>query len=330
MKKEINLPFFYIVLATLFLASLIFGSSGIGPVDVFKWISRGENSEVISRIVIGLRLPQSVIACLTGAALGLAGYLSQTLFRNDLADPYVAGIASGAMFGVNLTLLTGATLTVLGVSSLSVAAFVGAWASTVLIWAISGRIARSGAKLVLAGIALSFVLSGFNYIIVMIGRDILNKSTFWSWSGIKTANWSGVVVMVVSLLFVMPFIPYLKRKMDVYLLGDEASIYQGINPKKLRIVMFLLVAVLTGSAVATAGIIGFVGLIIPHVCRKFFGASSKNMIQASMVAGAIVLLLADLIGRIILPFQEIPAQIIMSLAGGGFFMYLLARRVTDA
>jgi iron complex transport system permease protein len=317
-------------LTILFFAALIFGSSGIGPTDVFKWITTGQNSEVVSRIVIGLRLPQAVIACLTGAALGLAGYLSQTLFRNDLADPYVAGIASGAMFGVNLTLLTGATLSVLGVSSLSVAAFIGAWASTTVIWAISGRIARSGAKLVLAGIALSFVLSGFNYIIVMIGRDILNKSTFWSWNGIKTANWSGVMVLLVSLLVVVPFIPYLKRKMDVYLLGDEASVYLGINPKKLRIIMFLLVAVLTGSAVATAGIIGFVGLIIPHFCRKIFGASSKNMMLASMITGAIVLLFADLIGRVIIPYQEIPAQVIMSLVGGGFFMYLLARRVTDA
>lgn len=330
MRKNIKFPVFYAALAILFIAALIFGSSGIGPADVLNWITRGENSEVVSRIVFGLRLPQAVIACLTGSALGLAGYLSQTLFRNDLADPYVAGIASGAMFGVNLTLLTGATLTVFGVSSLSVAAFMGAWASTVVIWAISGRIARSGAKLVLAGIALSFVLSGFNYIIVMIGRDILNKSTFWSWNGIKTSNWSGVIVMIFSLFVALPFIPYLKRKMDIYLLGDEASTYLGINPKKLRIVMFLLVAVLTGSAVATAGIIGFVGLIIPHFCRKMFGASSKNMVQASMVAGAIVLLLADLIGRVILPYQEIPAQIIMSLVGGGFFMYLLARRVTDA
>ncbi|NTU61366.1 MAG: iron ABC transporter permease, partial [Caldiserica bacterium] len=135
---------------------------------------------------------------------------------------------------------------------------------------------------------------------------------------------------LVSILIVLPFLPYLKRKMDIYLLGDEASIYLGINPKKLRVVMFLLVAVLTGSAVATAGIIGFVGLIIPHFCRKMFGSNSKNMIPASMIAGAIVLLLADLIGRVIIPYQEIPAQIIMSLVGGSFFIYLLARRVTDA
>lgn len=328
--KDNKIPLFLGLLGLLFAAALVFGSSGVGPVDVFKWIFTGENSDVVGRIVIGLRLPQAVIACLTGAALGFAGYLSQTLFRNDLADPYVAGIASGAMFGVNLTLLTGATLSILGVSSLSVAAFLGAWASTIIIWAISGRVGGSGAKLVLAGIALSFVLSGFNYLIVMVGRDILNKSTFWSWNGIKTANWTGAIVLLVSILIVLPFLPYLKRKMDIYLLGDEASVYLGINPKKLRIVMFLLVAVLTGSAVATAGIIGFVGLIIPHFCRKMFGSNSKNMIPASMIAGAIVLLLADLIGRVIVPYQEIPAQIIMSLVGGGFFIYLLARRVTDA
>ena len=319
-----------ISLAILAVLAIIFGSSGIGPVDVWKWLINGENAEVTSRIIVTLRLPQVVVAMLTGAALGLAGYISQTLFRNDLADPYVAGIASGAMFGVYVTLLTGATLTILGISSLSMAAFAGAWIGAVLIWAISGRTGSSGSSLVLSGVALSFVFSGLNYLIVMVGRDILNKSTFWSWNGLKTSSWTGAVVMAVSLVIVVLFLPALKRKMDIYLLGDEASTYLGVNPKQLRVILFLLVAILTGSAVAVSGILGFVGLIIPHICRKFFGSSAKSMIPSSMLTGAIVLVLADLVGRVIIPYQEIPAQVSMSLAGGAFFIYLLMRRSRNA
>jgi iron complex transport system permease protein len=310
--------------------AIAFGSSGVGPGDIWKWIFQGKDSEVVSRIILSLRIPQVVASILTGAALGLAGYLSQTLFRNDLADPYIAGIASGAMFGVYLTLLTGATLSVLGVSSLSVSAFLGAWTGALVVWGISGKTGTSGSGLVLSGVALSFVFSGLNYLIVLVGRDILNKSTFWSWSGLKTSSWVGVTVMALSIVIVLAMLPLLKRNIDAYLLGDEAATYLGVNPKRLRMILFLLVAILTGSAVATSGILGFVGLIIPHICRRFFGSSSKVMIPSTMLAGSIVLVLADLIGRVIIPYQEIPAQVTMSLAGGAFFIYLLTRRSFNA
>lgn len=318
------------LLAVISVAAILFGSSGLGPVDVWNWVFKGTNSILVSRVIFDLRLPQVLTALLSGAALGLAGYLSQTLFRNDLADPYIAGIASGAMFGVNVSLLAGFTLTLAGISTISIAAFLGAWVGVVAIWAMSSRTGTSGSSLILSGVALSFVFAGINYVIIMIGRDILNKSTFWSWNGLKTSNWTGVVVMVISLAIVTVLLPLVSRSVDAYLLGDESSTYLGVNPKRLRIFLFLLVSILTGSAVATSGILGFVGLIIPHICRRFFGSTSKVMIPSSILLGGTVLVFADLIGRVIIPYQEIPAQVTMSLVGGGFFIYLLLKRRIDA
>ena len=259
-------------------------------------------------IILQLRLPRVLVSLLAGSALGLAGLLSQTLFRNDLADPYIAGIGSGAVLGVNLVLLFGVTLGVLGFSALSVAAFLGAWASCLIIWAIAGRIGSSSINLVLGGVALSFVFSGVNFLIVMVGRDVLQRSTFWSWNGLASSSWSGVVILSVFLGLSLLLLPVFSRSMNAYLLGDEQSTYLGVNPKKLRTVLFLFTSALTGVAIATSGLLGFVGLITPHLARRFVGGESKTLIITTPLLGAIILGIADFIGRIILPSQEISAS----------------------
>ncbi len=311
---------------------IVIGTSSVGISDsvkaFFAGIGIGDASAGDIAIVHGVRIPGILVAILAGSALGLAGWLSQTLFRNDLADPYIAGIGSGAIFGVNITLLLGLQLGLLGMSAISVSAFIGSLLACLLIWIIAGRTGSTGVSLVLAGVALSFVLSGVNYLIVMYGRDILSKSVFWSWNGLASASYNDALILVVALIFSISIIPFFLNGINAYLLGDEISIYLGVDPKKIRRILFLLVALLTGTAVATSGLLGFVGLIIPHISRKLFGADSKQMLPGSLLLGGSVLGFAYVFGKAIIPHQQIPASVVMSIVGGIFFLYLVIRRPT--
>ncbi|HOO96270.1 MAG TPA: iron ABC transporter permease [Caldisericia bacterium] len=312
-----------VVLGVLFGTSLATGDAWNVIVGFF---TRGDTSGSSWAIVFLHRLPRVLVSVLAGCALGLAGWLSQTLFRNDLADPYIAGIGSGAILGVNLTLLLGLSLGFLGMSAISVAAFAGSWLACVIIWFSSSRTGSTGTSLILSGVALSFVVSGINFLIVMVGKDVLSRSVFWSWSGLSSSSFEGFYLLLVVITIAAVVLPKLSGQMDAYLLGDEQATYLGVNPKSIRIKLFILVSLLTGVAVATAGLMGFVGLIIPHITRRLFGGSSKLMLPGSILLGGIVLGLADTLGRSIIPHQEIPAAVIMSIIGGIFFFWLVIRR----
>ncbi len=319
------------LLAVLFLG-VLFGSSSLGPVESLKaigdFLGLTKADPTHKDIVLLLRFPRAITAVLSGMALGLAGLLSQTLFRNDLADPYIAGIGSGAVLGVNLVLFFGTSLGILGLSAISIAAFVGAWASCLVIWVVSNRTGSTGTSLVLAGVALSFLLSGLNFLLVMVGRDILSRSVFWSWNGLATSNWSNAIILVSFIAIAVAAIGGLVRQMDVYQLGDEQAVYLGVNPRKLRTILFVITSLLTGAAVASAGLLGFVGLITPHVARRMVGGDSKKLVPVCFLLGGVLLGIADVVGRVIVPFQEIPPGVIMSLVGGVFFLWLVARRPT--
>ncbi|MCK5743547.1 MAG: iron chelate uptake ABC transporter family permease subunit, partial [Caldisericia bacterium] len=167
---------------------------------------------------------------------------------------------------------------------------------------------------------------GVNFLIVMYGRDILSKVVFWSWNGLAGASFNDVILLIIVIVVSVLLLPTFIKGIDAYMLGDERSTYLGIDPKKIRRMLFLLVSLLTGTAVATAGLMGFVGLIIPHISRKLLGADSKNMLPGSLLLGGIILGLAYTLGKIIIPHQQIPASVIMSIAGGGFFLWLVIRR----
>lgn len=330
MKKRSIFAALIILIFAVFICSILFGSSSVGPAvsarTVLGSLGIGEKLPKNETILYLIRIPRVLVAMLSGMALGLAGFLSQSLFRNDLADPYIAGIGSGAILGVNLTLFFGANVNFLGLSTISASAFIGALLSCFVIWFASNRSGSTSTSLVLAGVALSFLLSGVNFLIVMLGRDILSKSVFWSWNGLSSSNWTGVFFVALSVVFAATIIPFFSKSIDIYQLGDEESVYLGVNPKKIRNLLFVVTSVLTGISVAIAGLLGFVGLMTPHICRRLVGAESKGMIWASLLLGGIVLGLADFLGRIIIPMQEIPASVIMSIIGGLFFFMLVMRK----
>jgi iron complex transport system permease protein len=319
-----------ILIFVVLILSVLFGSSTVGPGESAKTVlgslGIGEKLPKNETILYLIRIPRVLVAMLSGMALGLAGFLSQSLFRNDLADPYIAGIGSGAILGVNLTLFFGANVNLIGLSTVSISAFIGALLSCFVIWSASNKSGSTSTSLVLAGVALSFLLSGVNFLIVMLGRDILSKSVFWSWNGLSSSNWMGVFFVALSVAISVTIIPFYSRSIDIYQLGDEESMYLGVNPKMVRNILFVITSVLTGISVAIAGLLGFVGLMTPHICRRLVGAESKNMIWASLLVGGIVLGLADFLGRVIIPHQEIPASVIMSIIGGLFFFALVLRK----
>lgn len=330
MKKRSVFAALVILIFAVFLCSILFGSSSVGPTESAKTVlgslGIGEKLQKNETILYLIRIPRVLVAILSGMALGLAGFLSQSLFRNDLADPYIAGIGSGAILGVNLTLFFGTNVNFIGLSTISASAFIGALLSCLVIWFASNKSGSTSTSLVLAGVALSFLLSGVNFLIVMLGRDILSKSVFWSWNGLSSSNWTGVFFVALSVVFAAALIPFFSKAIDIYQLGDEESVYLGVNPKKIRNLLFVVTSVLTGISVAIAGLLGFVGLMTPHICRRLVGAESRNMIWASLLVGGIVLGLADFLGRVIIPMQEIPASVIMSIIGGLFFFALVLRK----
>lgn len=330
MKKRSIFASLIILIFAVFLCSILFGSSSVGPAEsartVLGSLGIGERLPKNETILYLIRIPRVLVAMLSGMALGLAGFLSQSLFRNDLADPYIAGIGSGAVLGVNMTLFFGANVNLLGLSAISASAFIGALLSCLVIWFASNRSGTTSTSLVLAGVALSFLLSGINFLIVMLGRDILSKSVFWSWNGLSSSNWTGAFFAVMAVVIASAVTPFFSKAIDIYQLGDEESVYLGVNPKKVRTMLFLITSVLTGISVAIAGLLGFVGLVTPHICRRLVGAESRNMIWASLLVGGIVLGLADFLGRVIIPMQEIPASVIMSIIGGLFFFALVLRK----
>lgn len=330
MKKRTIFAALTILIFAVFICSILFGSSSVGPGESAKTVlgslGIGERLQKNETILYLIRIPRVLVAMLSGMALGLAGFLSQSLFRNDLADPYIAGIGSGAVLGVNLTLFFGANVNFLGLSTISASAFIGALLSCLVIWLAANRSGTSSTNLVLAGVALSFLLSGVNFLIVMLGRDILSKSVFWSWNGLSSSNWTGAFFAVLAVVIASAVTPFFSKAIDIYQLGDEESVYLGVNPKKVRTMLFLITSVLTGISVAIAGLLGFVGLMTPHICRRLVGAESRNMIWASLLVGGIVLGLADFLGRVIIPMQEIPASVIMSIIGGLFFFALVLRK----
>ena len=330
MKKSQLYAILSIGIAITFACGLLFGTSDMSIAESFRallaGVGIGSAKSTNIAIIISLRLPGIMVAILSGSALGLAGWLSQTLFRNNLADPYIAGIGSGAVFGVNITLLLGLQISLLGLSAISISAFIGALFACLIIWAVAGKTGSTGTSLVLAGIALSFVFGGANFLIVMYGRDILSRVVFWSWNGLSGADFNGVLLLAIVIIVSVLILPLILKGIDAYILGDEHSTYLGVDPKRTRRFLFFLVSLLTGTAVATAGLLGFVGLIIPHISRKLLGADSRSMLPGTIMLGGIILGLAYTLGRAVIPHQQIPASVIMSILGGAFFMWLVVRR----
>ena len=275
-----------------------------------------------------IRLPRLILAIGVGMGLSVCGVVMQAIVKNPLADPYVLGVSSGAYLGATLAMLLGLG-TLLGGSAMGVLGCAGAFLVSLAVVGLANLGGRANAvKLLLAGSALSAVCSGFSNLFIFILNDDHAASAVvqWSMGSLAGADWqsNGVILPVVLAGTLFFWTQY--RNLNLMLLGDESAVTLGTDLHRWRLVYLLVSALLVGFVVYKAGLIGFVGLLIPHVVRMVFGTDHKKLIPLSALLGAIFLIWADVLCRVVLPGNELPIGVLTSLVGAPVFVYLMARK----
>lgn len=277
-------------------------------------------------IVLDIRLPRVLLACLVGASLALAGAVMQALFQNPMADPYIVGVSGGAALGAVAAMMLNVQLQLAGFTAVPILAFLGALATTILVYILAQRGGRiHTATLLLTGIAIGSLVSAVTSFL-MLSRDELQPGViFWLMGSLSGKSWLHVYALLPQLILGLVVAVVLARPLNVLVLGDEAALNLGLDVQRTKRWLLALSALLAASAVAVSGIIGFVGLIVPHVCRIIVGPDHRVLLPISALAGAFLLVLADIPARMALAPTELPIGIITSLLGCPFFLYLLHR-----
>jgi iron complex transport system permease protein len=303
-------------------AGVLVGSVPIAPSEVLAALV-GSN-DVSGTIIRELRLPRVLGAALVGGALAAAGTLLQGLLRNPLADPFITGTSAGATLAAVVAIALGATAPIV-----PLAAFVGALVAVTIVW----RLAQLGGSttvltVLLAGVVLtSFVGAVVTFILVSSDRLALRLRAVLGWlqGGVSVISWEELAVAAIIVVAGLGFALVLAHRLDAYAFGEETAATLGVDPDRTTTAVLGATALLAGAAVALAGLVGFVGLVIPHALRFAIGATHRRLIPASFLAGAVALVLADLAARVVVSPAELPVGAITGLVGAPFFLALLVR-----
>ena len=309
----------------LTLIAIVVGSTPLGISKVVDVILSGSNESPVSRIVLDLRLPRALLATIIGAGLGMVGCVLQTLTRNDLADPFLFGLSSGAAAGAVIVITV--TGNILGFWTLPAAAFIGGLVSSVIVLGLFGKLSKqSPSQMVLAGLAVSFLFLSLTYFLIFAGDQRAAHSVlFWTLGGLGLANWKVLPIALTGLMAIFAFAITTHRSLDALLAGDETAVTLGVNVKLYRQVAFLICAFATASFVALSGVIGFVGLMVPHLARGLVGPLHGGLLITSAVIGAVLLLLSDIAARTLMAPQELPIGALTTSIGAIFVLYLVRR-----
>jgi iron complex transport system permease protein len=287
-------------------------------------------SEMQEAIVWQIRLPRVVAAAIVGAALATAGVLFQGLLRNPMADPYLLGTSSGAALAATIALFMPTAIMPFGFALVPIAAFGGALGAVMLVY----NLARVGPRapittLLLAGFAVSAMMSAMISFLMLTNQNTLHRVVLWMMGGISTNGWDALKI-VVPLIFLGALAALaLSSDLNALLLGEDQAASLGVAVERAKIVLIILGALLTGAAVAISGLVGFVGLIVPHVVRLILGPDHRLLLPASFLSGAIFVVLADLLARLVLAPAELPLGVVTAFIGAPFFIYLLRHTKHD-
>jgi iron complex transport system permease protein len=280
-------------------------------------------------VLVQLRLPRLLLALLAGASLAVSGYLLQTLVTNPLADPYLLGTASGASLGAIASYVLVPSLTLLGVYLPPVAALLGAFAATLLVVALGTRQGKIlPAPLLLAGVAVGALAAAVGSLLTFLAspEGSLRSVVFWAFGSFERAGWN-VLPYPAGVLAVSLFaLAFLQKDLNLLLLGEERAAALGLPVARLRWLLVLLAAGLTGGVVALCGPVGFVGLLAPHLTRGLLGATGRYNVLVCAVLGGSFLLACDLLARVLYPPAGLPVGLVTALFGVPFFVYLLRRK----
>lgn len=339
-KKGDYIKFFtlsVVVLLVIAIGAVNFGAVDISFRDTVKiilnkipflksLISVEEIKESSRIIVLNLRLPRIIVAALVGMGLSVVGATYQSIFKNAMADSYVLGVSSGAALGAALAIAFGIEANTLSMGITTVSAFIGAMATALFVLSIA-RIGNklSDVTLMLAGISMSFLLSSIISLIMTFKREEIEKIIMWTMGSVSSANWKSIYVLAPIVFLGTGIICLFLRELNMMLLGDDSAQNLGVEVYKVKTLLIVVSTVIVGAVVSFSGIIGFVGLIIPHIVRLVFGSDNRVVVPFSATLGAIFLIVCDTLARSVVPPTEIPVGIVTSIFGVPFFLYLLMK-----
>jgi len=278
------------------------------------------------KIIFDIRLPRILMALMVGIALSGSGVIFQGIFRNPMADPYIIGVSAGAAFGATIAIMFAKGLQFFNLSIISIFAFASAILTTFLIYNISrikGKV--SILTLLLSGVALSSLLTSIISFLMIYRTHDLSRVYFWTMGGLTNASWLNLSIITPIVIIISIIILFFTKDLNLLSLGEERAKQLGVQTEKLKLTLLVLASLIAAAAVSVSGIIGFVGLITPHIMRLIVGPDHKILYPTAALSGGIVLLFSDTVARMVLAPREIPVGIVTSIIGVPFFIYLLIR-----
>lgn len=277
-------------------------------------------------ILFALRLPRTALVAITGAALAGSGAAYQGLFRNPLADPYLIGVASGAGLGAIIAMTFNGSTSALGLYTVPIAAFIGAIATVLIVYELA-RVGRAlpVTNLILGGVAVSSFATALTSFLMINATGDLRRALVWLLGGSTMSGWQPVFAELPYVVIGLAVLLSMGHALNVMQVGDEQAQQLGLPVEQVRAAVILSASLATAAAVSFAGVIGFVGLIVPHVVRMLWGSDYRRILPLSVLSGATLLLVADVLARVVMSPQELPVGIIMSLGGAPFFLWVLRR-----
>lgn len=309
---------FLFLLAAAITASALIGSVSVPVLELLNETYRS---------ILVLRLSRIILAAVAGASLAVVGAILQGLFKNPLADPYVLGISSGAGLGAVLAIVFGLSTVIGGVLSLPFFAFLGGILTTFFVYFLSKKASRVGTEdLLLSGVIMAAVLSSFiMFFVSVIETEGLHSALWWLLGNTQIYDMRLLAAVCAISIFGIAISLLLARNLNIMSLGEEEAIAMGLNVEHIKLIFFIIASLITAAVVSACGLIGFVGLIIPHITRRLVGPDHRQLIPASALCGAVFLILCDILARRIMAPLELPIGVITAIAGGPFFILLLKR-----
>jgi iron complex transport system permease protein len=323
-----------VALAASFLLGVAVGAVWVSPLTTLRLVAwklhLSDRPEDVARsaevIVFQLRLPRVLLAAIVGGALAASGAVFQGLFRNALADPAIIGVSSGAALGAVLVLVTVGAGS-FGALAVPAAAFAGAMATALVVY----RLARIGpsvhvATLLLAGIAVAAVISSLMSLVMSFSGEDIRDIYAWLLGGLVAEGWRSIAIVLPAVVLGLTGAVLVAHELNLVALGEERAAQLGVEVDGLKRRAIAVGALLAAAAVSVAGVIGFVGLMTPHLLRLVIGADHRRLVPASVLGGATLLILADLVARTVIAPSELPVGVVTALLGGPFFLFLLRRQ----
>jgi iron complex transport system permease protein len=323
MRKPILLSFLTLALAMLL--SIAIGSVFLSPLEIWNTLT-GHGAETSFAILWKIRLPRTVLVILTGASLGISGASYQGLFRNPLADPYLIGVASGAGLGAVIAMSFQWPYSFWGLFIVPLAAFTTALLTVGIVYMIA-RIGHTvpTTNLILSGVAVSAFATSLTSFLMLRSADEMRRALGWLLGGSIQNGWMSILAVLPFIVIGVAVLLASGHVLNLLQFGDDQAQQLGLNVTRMRTIILIAASLVTATAVSFSGIIGFVGLIVPHLMRMWVGGDYRRLLPLSLISGASVLLFADIVSRVALAPQEIPVGIVTALAGAPFFLWVLRR-----